>query len=74
MSKTRLKKERMRRDWTQDYVAEKTGTTKQTVCNWEKGRRIPRLPILLKLEDLFGLSHRELFAPANDEDPSSLSN
>ncbi|MDD4566135.1 MAG: helix-turn-helix transcriptional regulator [Eubacteriales bacterium] len=74
MNKLRLRKERISRDWTQIDVAEKLGVSPQVVCDWEKGRRFPRRPVLLKLERLFGLSHQQLFAPDADEDPFSSTN
>lgn len=74
MDNLRLKKERRDRDWTQIDVAEKLGVSPQVVCDWEKGRRFPRRPVLLKLEKLFGLSHQQLFAPVADEKPFSSTN
>lgn len=71
MSKLVITKEREKRNWTQIYVASELGTTKQSVCNWEKGRSFPRKNILDNLETLFNLTHRELFAPAKEEDPFS---
>ena len=69
-----LRLERKKRKWTQEYVAAKVAETKQAVCNWEKCRSIPHRDILIKLENLFGLSHRELFAPASDDGPFSSTN
>jgi len=74
METLRLTHERLKKKWTQEDVANKLGTTKQAVCNWENGRGFPRRPVLLNLEKLFGLSHRELFAPADDEKPFSSTN
>ncbi|WP_324825124.1 helix-turn-helix transcriptional regulator [Sinanaerobacter sp. ZZT-01] len=73
-TETRLKQERLNRRWTQEDIARKLGISKQTVCNWEKGRRFPRRPVLDNLEKLFGLNYRELFAPVSDEDPCSSTN
>ncbi|MDF2859318.1 MAG: hypothetical protein K0Q87_5169, partial [Neobacillus sp.] len=42
----RLTQERVRRDWTQEYVAQQVGATKQSVCDWEKSRSFPRRPVL----------------------------
>lgn len=65
--KIALRKERIARGWTQAYVAEQCGVSYQVVCDWENGRRKPSYEVLCKLEDLFQLSHRELFAPADFE-------
>lgn len=56
-----MRRERVKRGWTQEYVAEKCGVSPQVVCDWERGRRKPSYAVLVKLEDLFGMTHRELF-------------
>nr|DAO19814.1 MAG TPA: Helix-turn-helix XRE-family like protein [Caudoviricetes sp.] len=56
----RMRKERIANGWTQEYVAECVGITKSAVCDIESGRRNPSYEVLLKLEDLFGKSHRDL--------------
>ncbi len=61
-----LKQERRERDWKQDYVAKKCGVSCQTVCDWENNRRKPSYDVLVKLEDLFQKSHRQLFAVADE--------
>lgn len=68
MSTIRLRQERINRGWTLEFVALKTGTKKQSVCDWEKCRHIPSYKVLVKLENLFNLSHRELFAQLPDND------
>ena len=55
-----LQKERLARGWTLKFVGEKCGVSKQSVCNIEQGLRKPSYDLIAKLEDLFGLSHREL--------------
>jgi transcriptional regulator with XRE-family HTH domain len=71
MDNLRLKQERLNRAWRQADVARELGVSIQIVCDWEKGRKFPRRPVLIKLEELFNLSHRQLFAPITDETPSS---
>ena len=58
--KIALQQERIKHGWTQDYVARKCGVSMQAVCDWEHGRRKPSYTALVKLEDLFQMSHREL--------------
>lgn len=70
----RLKSERVKREWTQNDVAQKLGVSKQAVCDWEKGRRFPRRPVLDNLEKLFNLHYQELFATVTDEESFSLTN
>lgn len=60
-----LKQERIKRGWTQDYVAKKCGVSCQTVCDWENSRRKPSFDVLVKLLDLFDYNDpRKLFGEA----------
>ena len=61
-----IRQDRITRRWTQAYVGKQIGTTKAAVHDIETARRRPSYEVLVKLEDLFGKSHRELFAPATD--------
>lgn len=65
-----LRQERIRRGWTQNFVAEQIGTKKSTVQMLETGRRKPSYEVLVKLLDLFGYSDPRLLfeetAPANE--------
>ena len=64
----RMRQERIRRGWTQGELGEKVGVTKQTINDIEKGRSGPGYKVLVRLEDLFGLSHRELLADVPEKD------
>lgn len=61
-----IRQERIGRNWTLDYVAQKIGITNQAVNLIETGRRKPSYDVLVKLEKLFGKSHRQLFAVVDD--------
>lgn len=61
-----IRAERLRRNWTQEYVAKKIGLTKTAICDIEKGKQKPSYEVLVKLEDLFGKTHRELFAEVKE--------
>lgn len=65
----RIRKERKERGWTQKELGEKVGLSKQAINDIEKGRGGPGYRALVQLEDLFGLTHRELLAsvPDNEE-------
>ena len=63
MSAMQIKRERMARDWTMEDVAKRVGVTKQAMHLIEKGVNKPLYAVLLKLENLFGKSHRELLEP-----------
>lgn len=60
-----LRRKRISKGWTLEYVASKTGVSKQTVYDWEQGRRYPSYQALCRLEDLFQMSHRELLSIDN---------
>lgn len=68
-----LRQERIKRGWTQDYVAKKCGVSCQTVCDWENCRRKPSYDVLVKLLDLFDCDDpRKLFGaatPDNTKEP-----
>jgi len=63
----RIRQERINRHWTQVFVANKIDTTKQTVQYLETGKIKPSYEILVKLENLFNLSHRDLLQQVPDE-------
>lgn len=56
-----MRKEREKRGWSCEYVAEKVGLSEEAIRLLETGQRNPSYPVLVKLEDLFQMSHRELF-------------
>lgn len=67
----RIRQERLSKGWTQEFVAQKIGTTLSTVQKIECGIRKPSYDVLVKLLDLFEYNDpRELFGAATpDEDP-----
>ena len=62
-----MRQERINRGWSCEYVAEKTHLTTEAIRLIETGERTPSYPVLVKLEDLFGLTHRQLFGAENPE-------
>ena len=62
---TKLRQERIDRDWTLEFVAQRMGVTNQQISAIELGKAKPSYVVLIKLENLFGKSHRELFEPAD---------
>lgn len=70
----RLKQERIRRGWTQSYIASELGVSPQAVCDWEKGRTFPRRPVLDNLEALFNLRYQELFVAVSEDESFSSTN
>ena len=66
-----LRQERIKRKWTQKYVAQQIGVTKSAVHDMETGRRKPSYDVLVKLLDLFGYKDpRELFREAPEPNQS----
>lgn len=57
---------RNKNNLSQLEVAKKIGITKSAYSNIETGKRKPSYDVLVKLEDLFKLSHRQLFAVVDD--------
>jgi tetratricopeptide (TPR) repeat protein/transcriptional regulator with XRE-family HTH domain len=65
---TRLKAQRLRKQWSQVYVATMIGTNDVTVSRWENGTNFPSLYYQQKLCELFGKSAEELgLVPAAEE-------
>lgn len=58
-----IQQERLSRNWSREFVAEKVGVTAEAIRLIEIGDRNPSYPVLVKLEDLFEMNHRDLFKP-----------
>jgi transcriptional regulator with XRE-family HTH domain len=56
----RLKKEREKRDWSQNELAEKIYVSRQSVSKWETGKNFPSIEVIIHLSDLFGITIDEL--------------
>lgn len=59
-----IRQERINRGWTLDYVAAQVGLSLTTIQKIETNQRKPSYDVLVKLENLFGLNHRQLFGAA----------
>ncbi len=57
---------------TQSALAQKVGVKNASVARWEKGQRIPRPEMLIKLSDLLGVTEREIIVAmrAGKEEPA----
>ncbi len=64
--KLRIKQERVMNGWSNEYVAKQVGITSEAIRLIENNKRKPSYEVLVKLEDLFNLSHRELFREIDD--------
>jgi putative transcriptional regulator len=56
-----LKEARMRRDWTQQQLAEAIGVSRKTINTIENGIFVPSTVLALKLARVFGTTVEELF-------------
>lgn len=63
----KIRQERINNKWTQEYVAKKVGVTKTTIHDIEIAKKRPSYEVLVKLENLFNLSHRDLLEQVPDE-------
>lgn len=64
--KLNIRQERIKRGWSCDYVAGIVGISDEAIRLIENGQRKPSYEVLVKLEDLFGKTHRELFAEVKE--------
>ena len=71
---TKLRRERIDRDWTLDFVAQRLGITIQAISAIELGKINPSYVVLIKLENLFGKTHRELLEPVEGNQDQNASN
>src|SRR6516225_7385819 len=67
---TRLKAQRLKKHWSQVYVATMIGTNDVTVSRWESGATFPSLYYRQQLCELFGKSAEELGLLPPAEEPS----
>ena len=56
MLSERLREARKRKNYSQEYVAEKVHTSRQTVPRWENGTSEPSIETLKKLAELYDVS------------------
>ncbi|MDE5996378.1 MAG: helix-turn-helix domain-containing protein, partial [Eubacterium sp.] len=55
-----LRNLRKEKDYSQEYLAEKLGVTRQTISKWENGTAMPDLKKLIELADFFETSMDDL--------------
>lgn len=62
-----LREERLRRNMTQEFVAESLNVSRQAVSKWENGTSDPSTGNLLAIAKLYGISAAELLAKVSGE-------
>jgi transcriptional regulator with XRE-family HTH domain len=68
----RFKEERLRLGLNQVEIAKIFNVSKQTVSNWENGKRSPDTETLIKLADMFGVSVDYLICRTDKRNESDL--
>ena len=61
-----LKQARGLKELTQTEAAKRIGITPDTLRNYEKGKSFPDVPIIKKIESVYGIGYNDLiFLPEN---------
>ncbi|GHS85568.1 hypothetical protein AGMMS49957_01890 [Synergistales bacterium] len=71
MVELKIRKERLSRGWTLEYVGQRIGISNQAVSQIETGKQNPSYDVLIKLLTLFDVEHKnisQLFAPIENAD------
>ena len=70
-----IRRNRERMGWDQSQLGKRLDRTHGAVSQWESGRAVPRMPVIHKMADLFGISVAELMgeAPPQTIEPVSSS-
>ena len=55
-----MKAARVNKGYTQREAADLLGTTKDVVSNWERGISFPDVIMLKRIEDVYGVSYKDL--------------
>ncbi|MCC3282704.1 MULTISPECIES: helix-turn-helix transcriptional regulator [Arthrobacter] len=58
-----LSRRRSERGWSQQYLADELGVSRQTIISIEKGRYDPSLPLAFRLAAVFDCRIEDLFTP-----------
>ena len=68
---SKIRVERNKNGWTQVELANKMNLSKQTINNWEHGRRIPDIQTLKELSNLFNVSLEYLVGESSPTIPEN---
>lgn len=66
-----IERERRQRSMSRRELGRMLGITEEAVRLLESGKRKPSYKVLVKLEDLFEMGHRELFAQSDAPEQST---
>lgn len=65
--KNRINERRSGLGWSQQYLANELGVSRQTIISIEKGRYAPSLPLAFRFAELFECTIEEIFEPEENE-------
>ncbi|MDE6722640.1 MAG: helix-turn-helix domain-containing protein [Eubacterium sp.] len=69
-----LRNLRKEKDYSQEYLAEKLGVTRQTISKWENGSAMPDLKKLIELAEFFEVSMDNLLGLKYEENDNQQTN
>lgn len=65
-----LKSARVNKGYTQKQAADLIGITEDTLSNYERGKSFPDVPIIKRIEDVYGVPYANLiFCPQITDKP-----
>lgn len=64
-----IRRNRERMGWDQSQLGKRLDRTHGAVSQWESGRAVPRMPVIHKMADLFGISVAELMGEESEQIP-----
>ena len=67
MLKEKLRQYRQAKGWTQDDLAKRSGYSRSSIINWEKGTRAPRTADIDKLAIVLGIQPRNLLVDDTED-------
>lgn len=53
---SKIKKNRLKKEWTQEQLAKQLNVSRSAVSGWEIGRNYPDLEMIILISDLFDIS------------------
>ena len=59
-------KQRLRRNWSEYELSNRSGLTQSTISNWYRKKQMPTIPILDKVCQGLGMTLSEFFAETDD--------
>lgn len=63
--KVTLKAARINAGLTQSEAAKKLNVSKDSISNWERGKTFPDVPLLKKIESLYGVDYKDIIFSQN---------